>query len=241
MKAMLLAAGKSSRLPEACRYGSKVLVPVRGQTLLERNLRYLRRSGIREAVINLCHGKKAILAFLKRKRMFGMKLLFSFEKEPLGTAGGVKKAQKYLAKGDFLVLYADNLCDFDLKALLKIHRARRALGTLGVFHPARAVHSGIFAGTLRTGPEGIVEAFVEKRGGQRINDREVVNAGVALFSPRIFRRIPSGKFCDFARHVYPKLLRGRKGLFAVEGASYVLASDTPKAFKRTRRLAAKVL
>ena len=123
MNAMLLAAGEGTRLPQARRFGSKVLVPVQGKPILEWNLLFLKRAKIRKVVINVCTGKAKILAFLKKKRFLGLEIALSFEDRPLGTAGGVKKAEKLLGRKDFLVLYGDNLCDFDISKLRRVHPA----------------------------------------------------------------------------------------------------------------------
>lgn len=238
---MMLAAGASSRLLEAQRYGSKLLIPVQRKTILERNLVFLKRAGIQDVVINLCRGKEKILKFLERNRMFGLSITFSFEKTPLGTAGGVKKAEKFLRGKDFLVLYGDNLSDFDISMLMIFHQKKQALGTIGVFCPENTKHSGILAGSVKVNSWGKVNGFIEERNNRKIAKNSYVNAGVTVFSPKIFRWIPSRRPFDFAKDLYPRLLKKKARLFAVEGASYVLASDTPEALKRTRRLAAKLL
>jgi NDP-sugar pyrophosphorylase family protein len=240
MKAMLLAAGEGSRLPQACSYGSKVLVPVKGKPILEWNLLYLKQAGIRDIAINLCSGKEKILSFLKGHRFFGLRIAVSCEDTPLGTAGGIKNAQKLLEKKDFLVLYGDNLCNFDIARLWQAHRKNRAVGTIGIFDPVTTKHSGILAGLVRISDQGRVEKFLEKRNNQKWNGAGYVNAGIAVFSPEIFRAIPENRACDLARDIYPELLRKGRRLFAAEGATYVLASDTSEALKRTRRFYSKI-
>lgn len=236
MNAMLLAAGEGTRLPQARFFGSKVLVPVQGKTILEWNLLFLKRAKIREVVINLCAGKEKILAFLKRKRLKGLRVALSFEDTPMGTAGGVKKARALLGFKDFLVLYGDNLCDFNIAKLWRAHCKNRALATLGVFNPQTTAHSGLLAGWVNVNGQGSVESFVEKRNNTKVPEGGFIHAGVAILSPEIFDEIQAGSCSDFAKDVYPALLRKRKKIFAVEGASFVLASDTPDALRKTRRL-----
>jgi len=241
MKAILLAAGEGRRLALTRFYGSKVLIPVRKKPILEWNLLFLKRNGIRNIVINLCCGKEKILAFLKSRKFPGMRIDFSCENKPLGTAGGVKKAEAMLGKQDFLVVYGDNLCDFDIPKLFRVHRKKKALATLGVFDPRATSHSGILAGFVRIDEQGKVEKFIEKRDNQKIPADGYVNAGVAIFSPDIFGMIPQRRFCDFGKNIYPKLIQCHKRLFAATGATYVLASDTAAALQKTRYLAAKIL
>ena len=237
---MLLAAGEGSRLPQARSYGSKVLVPVKGEPILAWNLLYLKRAGIREIVINLCCGREKVLEFLESHKFFGLRVTVSYEDAPLGTAGGIKKAQKLLGEKDFLVLYGDNLCDFDIARLRQVHRKNQAVGTLGIFDPLKTQHGGILAGLVQVSDQGRVEKFLEKRNNQKYSSG-YVNAGIAVFSSLIFGAIPEGRTCDLARDIYPEWLRKGRRLFATEGATYVLASDTPEALKRTRRLYSKIL
>ena len=241
MKAMLLAAGEGSRLPQARRCGSKVMVPVKGKPILEWNLLYLKKAGVREVVINLCTGKEKILTFLKKRKFFGLRVAISSEETPLGTGGGIKKAQKLLGENAFLVLYGDNLCDFDIAKLQRAHRKNEAIGTLGVFDPVKTKHGGILAGLVCVSDQGRVESFLEKRNNQKSDSARYINAGIAVFSPRIFSSIPRDQVCDLARDIYPEWLRKGLRLFATEGATYVLASDTPEALKRTRRLYSRIL
>jgi len=239
MNAIVLAAGAGQRLPQAKIYGSKLLVPVRGKTILERNLLFLKRAGIRKCILTLCSGKEKVVAFLEAKRSFGLRIAFSYEDRLLGTAGGVKKVQGLLGDQDFLVFYGDNLSDFDIQKLWRVHRQNKAIGTIGVFDPKKARHSGVLAGLLELDAQGRVEKFAEKRNNQKTPEKGYVNAGIAVFSPKIFREIPARRVCDLARDIYPKLLKKKQKLFAVEGASYVLASDTPETLRRTRHFFAK--
>lgn len=240
MNAIVLAAGAGTRLPQSRFFGSKVLVPVQGRPLLEWNLLLLKRAGIRKVVVNLSSPGKKIRSFLKKKKFFGLSVVFSCEKELLGTAGGVKKAQPLLGNRDFLVLYGDNFCDFDLKKLIRFHRKNKPVATLGVFDPRKAKHSGILAGFVKVDRKGRVEKFVEKRNNRKIPKGSCINAGIGVFSPEIFQHIPARRVYDFAKDVFPTLVRAKRKIFARQGATYVLASDTPETLQRTRRIAARM-
>lgn len=238
MKVMLLAAGKGTRLGSRTRKVPKVLIPVLGRTILEHNLRFLKRNGFREIILNLHAGAKQVAGFLKRSRNFGLRIKLSYEEELLGTAGAVKNMHGEW-KDDFLVFYGDNLTDFNIPDLIRFHKKTGAVATLGVFHPERAFHTGILAGQVKIKRGGEVEKFIEKRNNRAVSADGYVNAGIAVFSPKILEFIPSGHFCDFARDVYPRLLKEKKKIFAAEGARFLLASDTPETLRETRKMAAK--
>ncbi len=238
MKAMILAAGKSSRLK---RNKSKVLMSVLGKTILEHNLLYLKKEGVREIVINLHYQGKQIENYLNENRKFGMKIHYSHESRLLGTAGGVKKVERIFNKKDFLILYGDNLCDFNIRQLKRDHGRNRALVTLGVFNPKSTAHSGILSGLISLDEKKRVRRFVEKRNNRKL-PAGVVNGGVGIYSPQILKWIPAEKPYDFSKNLYPKLLRSKKRIQTSEAkVSYVLASDTRQALAKTRRLASKLI
>ncbi len=241
MKAMVLAAGKGERLGRASRGLPKVMLPVAGRPILEHNLLYLKRAGVRDVIVNLHHEPDAIRSFLKKRKNFGLAIRFSFESRLLGTAGAVKKVERHLRGAPFLVLYGDNLVDFDLERMSREHRASGAAVTLAVFNPRQTVYSGLAAGLVRTDPRGRISAFVEKRGNARVPADSWASAGVYVVSPAVLPYIPAGSPVDFAHDVFPRLLTLGESLQVLSGASYVLASDTVAALRRTRLLAPRLL
>lgn len=241
MNAMLLAAGKGNRIRGIAKGTPKVLLKIQGRTLLEHNLGLLKRAGVRKVVINTHSSPMKIKRFISGKKVFGMEVVFSHERELLGTAGAVKKAGEHFRDAPFYVIYGDNLTDFDLIKLRRAHSKRRALLTLGVFDPRKTNHSGILAGHVELGRAGRVKAFSENRGGISVPAGAVVNAGVLMADPALLRYIPQDTFFDFSKDVYPLLLKKRKKIWTCSHVSYVLASDNPEALKRTKLLAAGLL
>lgn len=236
MKAMLLAAGKSERLGGLNRGLPKVLMPVLGRPILEHNLRYLQRSGIRRVMINLHYRAEKVVNFIKRRGNWGLSIDYSFEEELLGTAGAVKKVENFFGKAPFLVIYGDNLMDFDIRKMFAEQRRGKALIALGVYDPVKTAWSGIAAGLVGV-KAGKITGIAEKKSNRKVAGGNWVNAGILVASPAIFRYIPLNCPYDFARDLFPKLLLNNRAISAAAGASYVLASDTPEALQKTRRLA----
>jgi len=237
MKAMILAAGKGSRLSSLRKKLPKVLFPVCGMPILEHNLRYLRKQGVRQVAINLHDHADQISDFLRKRRVQGLEIRLNYETELLGTAGALLPFADFFHKSDFFVLYGDNLVDFKLRPFAKEHRVSRSVMTLGVFRPEETLFSGIAAGAVYCRQDNRVSSFCEKRGRRQTTEGSWVNAGAMMCSPEILNEIPRGVASDFARDLYPNLLGKKKRLSIYQGASYVLASDTPESWKRTCRIA----
>ena len=68
------------------------------------------------------------------EKQYNVKIEFSVETEPLGTAGPLKLAEKILGKDDspFFVLNADVTCEYPFKQLAEFHKSHGDEGTIVV-------------------------------------------------------------------------------------------------------------
>jgi MurNAc alpha-1-phosphate uridylyltransferase len=132
MKAMILAAGRGTRLQALTALRPKALVEIDGVTLLEHVARRLVAAGVTEAIINLHHFGAMIPPFIERHGAFGLqRVAYSEEPELLETGGGLRRAAWFFDDGrPFLVHNTDVLSDIDLTALRRAHEQSGALATL---------------------------------------------------------------------------------------------------------------
>jgi MurNAc alpha-1-phosphate uridylyltransferase len=118
MNAMILAAGRGERMRPLTEAIPKVLLEVRGKSLIAWLIEALVRSGIRKIVINHAHLGHMIEAALGDGRRFGVAIRYSHEGEALETAGGIAQALPLLGDGPFLAVNGDIFCDFDFSSLI---------------------------------------------------------------------------------------------------------------------------
>ena len=116
MKAILLSGGFGKRLKPLTDYLPKPLIPVCNYPIIEWQIRYFKKFGIRDIIV--CAGYKAdqIIKHLENKNL-GVHLEYSVETVPLGTAGAIKKASKHIDTDDFFVTNGDILTNIDLRKL----------------------------------------------------------------------------------------------------------------------------
>ena len=119
MKAIILAGGRGKRLRPITDKIPKPLIPINNKPLIERTIKYLKKYGITEIIISSGYKSNLIEKFLKKKKNFGCKIIFSTEKTPLGTGGAIKKALKHVDEESFLVLNGDIVTNIDLKKIIK--------------------------------------------------------------------------------------------------------------------------
>ncbi len=229
MKAMVLAAGLGTRLGDLTRDTPKPMLDVEGRPLLEHILIHLAAHGVTEAIVNLHFRAEAIRARFGDGSSLGLRILYSFEPDLLGTAGAVRRAAEHLRGGEpFLVQYGDVVTDMDLSALARAHRERGALATLALHRRAKS------NSVVGLEPDGRIAMFLE-RPGEEERKRLVspwVNSGIHVFSPEILDVIPEGP-ADLPRDVFVPLAGGgRLYGFPLEG--YRCAVDSPERLEELR-------
>ncbi|MHB8547199.1 MAG: nucleotidyltransferase family protein [Nitrosotalea sp.] len=116
MKAILLSGGFGKRLKPLTDYLPKPLIPIYNYPIIEWQIRYFKKFGINDIIV--CAGYKAdqVIKHLESKNL-GVNLEYSIEVNPLGTAGAIKKASKYIDTEDFFVTNGDILTDINLNKL----------------------------------------------------------------------------------------------------------------------------
>jgi mannose-1-phosphate guanylyltransferase len=224
VKAFLLAAGVGSRLRPITDTTPKCMIVIDDRPLLDIWLDAFDRAGVDEVLVNLHHLPDVVRRHLATRT--GPPLVrTSFEPELLGSAGTLLANREWVEGEDlFLVCYADNLTDFDLRSLIDAHREQGALATWTVFHSANPSAGGV----VELDAVGRVIGFVEKP-SEPVSD--LTNAGMYAFDPNVLDEIDGGLPSDIGYNLLPRLV-GRARAVLVEG--YFRDVGTAEAYRRAR-------
>jgi mannose-1-phosphate guanylyltransferase len=183
---------------------AKAAVPIAGQPLVSRILRYVSRYDVCDCVLNLHHLPDTITARVGDGSDLGVKVRYSWESPAvLGSAGGPRKALPLVGDTDFFIVNGDTLCDVDLGALAAQHSESRALVTMAVIEnrwPDRY-------GGVVTDSRGIVYGFVP-RGSPAAKYHFV---GVQMAHPSVFAQLPADEPAETVGGLYPKLIASKPG------------------------------
>lgn len=225
MKAVILAGGEGTRLrPLTCDL-PKPLVPICGKPVLFYIMELLESCGCEEAAVAVRYKGEKIEAALGDGRYGKLRTFVSYEDKPLGTAGCVKKAAADLGE-PLVIISGDAMCDFDLAAIYERHLRSGASATIAV----RSVDDPREYGLI-LGEKGEVTGFSEKP--SFINCRsDLANTGIYVISPEIFELIEDGKSVDFAKDVFPEMLRRGMKLGYYEESGYWCDIGDIAAYKR---------
>lgn len=210
MKACILAGGEGRRLrPLTCSL-PKPLVSVCGKSVLLHIVDRLKACGISELALTLAYMPEAIKSHLSDGRKFGVSVDYFVEKTPLGTAGGVKAAADVLKDDDFIVIAGDCMCALPLEKAIAFHKEKNADVTIVLTHTENLLEYGL----ALTSPDGKITGFVEKPPVSRVFS-DLVNTGIYIVSPRVLDLIPQNTFFDFARDLFPLMLKNKRALYGV--------------------------
>jgi mannose-1-phosphate guanylyltransferase len=223
MKAMILAAGKGTRVRPITHTTPKPMIPILQKPVMEFLLELLREHGFDEIMVNVSHLAEEIENYFRDGQRFGVQIAYSFEGrieegeligEALGSAGGLKRIQDFQPFFDdtFVVLCGDALIDLDLSEAVRRHKQKGAMASLIARRvPMEEVSS---YGVVVTDPEGRVLSFQEKPAVAEAAS-DMINTGIYIFEPEVFDFIPSGEPFDIGSDLFPRLVEAGAPFYAL--------------------------
>src|SRR3989338_138980 len=196
-KAVLLIGGKGTRLKPLTDKIPKSLLKVQEKAVTEHIFDLLKKYSIRDAILSVGYLKDSIKEHFGDGSSFGINLTYVEEDEPLGTAGPLRLAKKYL-KDSFIVSNGDELKNINIPRMFRLHKRKNALATIAL----TTVDDQAQYGVARLDGSRIIE-FVEKPANPPSN---LINAGFYILEPEVIDMIPDG-FSMLEKDVFPKLAK----------------------------------
>ena len=226
MKAVVLAGGEATRLRPLTCNTPKMMVPVLNRPLLEHLVHYVKAHDIIDIVLAVGKLPHQVQDHLGDGSKLGVSLAYSIESFPMGTAGAVKNAERFL-DGSFLVFNGDVFTDIDLSAMMRAHRENAAIATLAL----TPVEDPTIYGVVETDDRGRVKRFTEKPRRDEVTTN-MINAGIYILEPTVLNYIAPRSFSMFERDVFPPLLEKGEAIFAYASRDYWIDIGTPDKYLR---------
>ncbi|HAJ95987.1 MAG TPA: hypothetical protein DCP02_07120 [Actinobacteria bacterium] len=202
-KAMVLAAGLGTRLRPLTDLISKPMAPIVNKPVMEHIINLLAEHGFRDIVCNLHYFPDEIKNHFGDGSKWGINIVYSFEEELLGTAGGVKKVEDFFEGQTFLVISGDALTDIDLSNAYRFHKEKKGIGTLVLTEVEDTSQFGV----VIMDKDKRIKGFQEKPLGGEAKSN-LANSGIYFFETDVFKFMPpKGRFYDFGKNLFPELLK----------------------------------
>ena len=224
MKAMILAAGKGTRIRPITYTIPKPMIPILQKPVMEFLLELLRQHGFTEIMVNVSHLAEEIESYFRDGQRFGVQIAYSFEGkidddgklvgEAIGSAGGMRRIQDFSPFFDdtFVVLCGDALIDLDLSAAVKWHKSKGSIATIITKSVPREEVSSY--GVVVTDDDNRIQAFQEKPIVAEALSTNI-NTGIYIFEPEVFKYIPSGVEYDIGSQLFPQLVADNAPFYAI--------------------------
>ncbi len=230
MKAIIIAGGLGTRLRPLTYNRAKPVVPLVNKPFVVHQIELLKKYGITDIILNLHYLPKNLELLLGNGKDLGVKLSYSIEDKPLGTAGAVKNAEEYFDGEPLLVFNGDILTDIDLSKLIKYHKDKKAAATLSLTR----VEDPTPYGLVLLAEDGRVEKFLEKPNWEMVSDN-TINAGIYVLDPKIFASVPKAVPFSFERELFPGLLNSGSPVYGYIFEGYWMDIGSPKKYMQAHR------
>lgn len=250
MQAILLCGGMGTRLRSVVSDRPKPMADICGKPFLQYLLEMLRDKGITEVIFALGYMGEMIEEYFQDGSVFGLKIAYSYEEEPLGTGGAIRNALPKILEEEVLVLNADTYFPMDYQGLLRFHQENDGDFSLAT----RAVPDISRYGAVRRDPAGRILAWNEKLGdgGQQPGEGSKqpiegnaqqaassspkslsgeINGGIYVMKKSLVAEIPEGKQ-SLEQDCIPKWLSEGKRIFGLPFHGYFMDIGIPKDYQQ---------
>ncbi len=199
MKAVILAGGKGTRLAPYTTILPKPLMPIGDMPILEIVLRQLAYYGFDDISLAVGYLAELLMAYCGDGSKFKVKIAYSHEQQPLGTAGPIALVPDL--DETFLVMNGDLLTSLDYGAMYRYHKERGAIATLAAYQREVKIDLGV----IEIDEDNWVQDYVEKP-----TYHYAVSTGVYIFEPKILDFIPFNQRLDLPELVLRLISQGQR-------------------------------
>lgn len=229
MKAMILAGGLGTRLRPLTEDVPKSMVPVGGKPFLQHQIEQLKKNGITEIILLTGHLSEKIEQYFGDGSKFDVDITYSREPRPLGTAGAIRLARKFV-DDTFLVVNGDCYFPIDLQRLIEFHKKKKVQATLAL---AKVKDVGRY-GLVELDSDSRVLRYAEK--SLSAKDTNTVSAGFYLLEPSVIDMIPEGNV-SMEYDIFPKL----KEFYGIAFDGYFIDIGTHETYEQFKEDAKRLL
>jgi len=229
MKAVILVGGEATRLRPLTCNTPKIMVPVLNRPFFEYLVGYLKAHNIVDIILAVGKSPEQIQDYFGDGSKLGVRITYSVEDFPMGTAGAVKNAERFL-DDSFVVFNGDTFTDIDLSAMMRLHRKNKATASLAL----TPVEDPTIYGVVETDSQGRVTRFIEKPGRDKVTTN-MISAGIYILELDVLSFITPNAFSLFEHDVFPSLLEKGQAIYSYPSQDYWIDIGSPDKYLKLQR------
>lgn len=221
-----MAGGFGTRIQPLTNSRPKPMLPVVNRPMMENTMKTLRDLGIKDFIVLLYFKPEVIQDYFGDGSKFGMNITYVIPDDDYGTAGAVKLAQEQIGDDNFIIISGDLVTDFDFQKIFEYHKQKESKLTITL----TSVENPLEFGVVIANKEGKIEKFLEKPSwGEVFSD--TINTGIYVIEPEILKYIPKGENFDFAKDLFPQLMKDGIELIAGNAKGYWRDVGNPDSYR----------
>jgi len=226
MKAIVMAGGFGTRIQPLTNSRPKPMLPIINKPMMEQTMMTLKDLGITEFIVLLYFKPEIIQDYFGDGSDFGIKITYVVPDDDYGTAGAVKLAQEHIGDENFIIISGDLVTDFNFQKIFDYHAEKKSKLTITL----TSVDNPLEFGVVIANEDGKIEKFLEKPSwGEVFSD--TINTGIYIIEPEILDYIPHNENYDFAKDLFPRLMREGIDLMAGYAKGYWRDVGNPESYR----------
>lgn len=231
MKAIIMAGGKGTRISSITTAIPKTMLPINHIPIIEHQIKCLKEAQIiDEVIVVIGHLGNVIKNYLKDGSNFGIKISYIEENSPLGTAGALFYLKEKI-KDDFIFLFGDVFFNIDFNRMISYHKEKNSDGTLFV-HPNTHPFDSVLIDCDRNGK---ITGIDSKRIARNYDYNNNINAGIFIFSPKIFQYIQNPVKMDLENDIIVPMIANNLNMIAYKSTEYAKDMGTPERYDQVNQ------
>lgn len=226
MKAIVLAGGFGTRIQPLTNSIPKPMLPILNRPMMEHIIVKLRDElNITQIAVMLFFKPEIIKNHFKDGEDWGVEITYYQPDDDYGTAGAIAFARDFLDE-TFIIVSGDLVTNFDFKKIKAFHEHKKSKLTITL----TSVENPLQFGVVIANKKGEIEKFLEKPSwGEVFSD--TINTGIYVLEPEIMDYIPFGENFDFAKDLFPKLMRENITLWGCSMQGYWRDVGNPESYR----------
>lgn len=225
-----MAGGKGTRLGPRSKTTPKLLLKLNNKPLIDYIVNHLKKNGCDNIIICTGYLGDKIKEFIDRNN-YGVRVTQSMENKPLGTAGALHLIKDQL-EDELFVFYGDIYTTINLREMLKFHKRKKADATLALHKSDHPQDSTV----VKIDKNSKLLSFIEKPGKNWKKHGNLTATSLYILKKEVINFIAQGRTVDFAKDVFPKMLKANKKLFGYMTQEYVKDIGTPERYNTVLNL-----
>lgn len=226
---VILCGGMGKRLRDIINDRPKPMAEINGRPFLDILIDYLVSYGFKRFILCIGYMGDKIKQYYQR-RASSLTILFSEEREPLGTGGAIKNAESLIQSNPFMVMNGDSFCQVDLGKFINFHISKGASLSI-VLANLMMIKDG---GVITLGDSQRIIGFDEK---VRAEDNSLINAGIYLLETDVLSMIPAHKNYSLEYDLFPRMIN--KEFYGYINHEILRDIGTPEGYKKANEFFGK--